>query len=48
MKRNPALLDLHLMLAKTRIAQVKISNESASYESDEGLSENVDNSSIQR
>ena len=46
MKRNPALIDLHLLLAKTKIAQVKIRRESASYESNQNSSQQVDSSSV--
>ena len=47
MRRNPALIDLHLFMAKTKIAQVKISSESSSIESKIDSHEHVDNSTIQ-
>lgn len=47
MARNPALIDLHLFLTKTKVAQVKIRQESLPVKSKNDLDNIVDNTTIQ-
>ncbi|MFK7947982.1 MAG: hypothetical protein AB8G11_10345 [Saprospiraceae bacterium] len=48
MRRNPALIDLHLFLAKTKAAQTKINSGSPPIGSDKNSIENIDTSTLQQ
>lgn len=48
MRRNPALIDLHLFLAKTKVAQIKISSDSSPAKLEENQSEKLDTSTSQQ
>ena len=48
MRRNPALIDLHLFLAKTKAAQTKISSESSPVDTSKNQDKRTDTSTLQQ